>query len=113
MVKIIQGEKKDIPVTLFEADDQGRITGFKDLTGLSAAEACFKNSDGTLLTLTLGSGITVADVDGKLDLVLTDTESDALAVIDQETLEIKLDYGGGDVDKVQIERAYSVIRKFC
>lgn len=115
MVQIIRGERKTISVQIYTSDCDS-ITGFKNLAAVNNVSACFRNEDGTLLELTSdpAAGVTIIDAaTGKIEIEISAAQSDLLALVKNETLEITLDFGSGNIDKVQIKNAYSVLASLC
>jgi len=115
LIKIIQGADINFLIRVTDENTGDPI----DLTNVSAASICFLNSDNTNLTLSLtptanGSVITKESPVqiGKLKVKLDDLDTDLLALVDNETMELSLVYSGDNL-KLQFPRAYSVIKKIC
>lgn len=88
-VKVVQGEDKIIDLKI--RDENGDPY---DLTGYSAIEAKFKNTDGTLLTLAVGTGVTVVSaILGRIQLSLTDLQTAELKAGDFMDFEVKITIG--------------------
>lgn len=108
-VEIIQGGAATLDVTL--RDELGDPFS---LVGASAVQTCFKRSDGTSLSLSLGSGVSIVNaLLGKLQVALTAAQTALLQVVEYETLELTITLAGPDPIKVQIDSAYSVKLAKC
>jgi len=114
MVNIIQGSKGQITVRLYQGAN-GVIGDPIDLTGITEIESCFDNADGTELSLletTGGIVILGSPLLGKIQLVFTSAQTALLAIVEHETLELKLTYAG-DPQKILVKDAYAVVSSRC
>lgn len=109
MIDIIQGEDKDIFVRVTDSNGDPL-----DITSHTEIEACFKNADQSILSLTLGLGTTKESPFeiGKIKITLTAAQTLLLEVGKGVTLEIALTLAG-KISKLQISKAYNVIAKVC
>ncbi len=87
---IIKGEDRELTLLITD-EKQDKV----DLTGLTAASALLKNQDGTTLTKSLGAGSIeiVSATNGKLKLILSDTETGLLKKGELQTFSLRLDWG--------------------
>lgn len=108
-VQIITGEDKIINIRLVSLSSGDPY----DLSATSALSTCFLNADGSELSLSLGSGVTIVTAAaGKLSITLTSAETALLATLSDQTLELSITQNGL-VTKTQIPNAYSVIDGLC
>jgi hypothetical protein len=106
MVTIIKGEDKDLVIRLTKQSNGEPF----DITSISAATVKFKNTDGTDLTLTLSDGVEITGDGklGKLTASISAAESALLLGVLNKTLEVSFTLNA-KVNKVQIDRAYSIV----
>lgn len=87
---IIRGEDKTLIIRLFESDRSPH-----DLTDITGVTFRMKKTDGTALSKTLSTGVSITGsrLLGKLTVVLTDTETTGLKMDPRATIELFLDRG--------------------
>ena len=106
-IEINRGEDKTISLRIRDS-----VNDPIDLTTLSAATATFKGETSDV-SVTLGSGITVENaVLGKIQVVLTETQSALLKVGNNQDFSICLEFGA-DIKKKKLPRAINVIDPDC
>lgn len=87
---IIKGEDREL--TLFVSDSDGNKI---DLSSLTGAEARLKKQDNSFLSKVLGVGSIeiVSAPNGKLKLIINDTETATLKEGELQTFSLRLDFG--------------------
>ncbi len=110
MIDIIQEERQPFTIQI-----RSNLTNDPyDLTGNSDIKVCFKTASGVTELTKSGARITVEDAKlGIISGALTQAETDAMPVENNGLIEIQLDFGGGDVRKVQVTNAFVVREKAC
>ena len=112
MIQVIQGERQE-----FTIDLTSEKTGNKfDLTGFSEIKVCFKA--GTTIIEKLESVpadnvSVVSAINGQISAELSVADTDAMTAANDGAIEIEIDFGGGDIKKVQILSAFNVVNKIC
>lgn len=109
--KIIPGGRGELIVRLVNAKTGDPY----DLTGCTALTTCFLKDDGTELSLSLGSGITIVNaLFGKIQIVLTAAQTMLLRPLTSGNLELAVTIPAyADPIKVQIPDAYEVPQGEC
>lgn len=88
-ITIIQGE--DRTINLYVTDKSEKPF---DLTGLTGAELRIVKTDGTALSKTLGSGLTlISATAGHITAVLTDADTALVKVGERQSFDLVLDFG--------------------
>lgn len=88
-VTVIQGEDRTLNLYVTDKNDKPF-----DLTGLTAAELRIVKTDGTALTKTIGSGLTLVSAGaGHISAVLTDADTALIKSGDKQTFDLVLDFG--------------------
>lgn len=106
---IKQGGKAVISVKLRDLNDDP-----VPLAQFTAISTCFRNYDGTDLSVDLTAGIAI-DGDpllGKLLITLTAAQTTLLYPVDDATMQLSLTTTG-DPEKIDIVNAYSVLATLC
>jgi hypothetical protein len=115
MQKIIQGGKFEIIVRIMKKVND--IIGDPvDLTNMTEISVCFPKIDGTEFTAKLSTHeieVVGSPLLGKIKIKGTAAVSATLLETDESLMEITLTEGSADPVKVQIPRAYFVVRSEC
>jgi len=111
MITIIQGEDKKFAISLNLEDGSPY-----DLSNVTEAKVCMKNTDGTSLELTISGG-SISFVDnnplkGKLLISIDDSESSLLKKGKNLDLETEL-LDGGDINIIQHIKSLNVLARIC
>lgn len=111
MLDIIQGEKQPFEFNLTSKKSGGPF----DLTGNIEIEVCFKSGTTivtkkkTLSEITVVGSPELGQISGDLEVA----DTDSLPSTENGDVEIKIDFGGGDIKKAQILGAFKVTEKIC
>ena len=111
MIEVIQGEKQPFTISL-----RSKSTGDAfDLTGFNEITVCFKAGSTTIEKTESAGEVSVVGADDKgkiqVDLKVADTTSFAKTTDGQ--IEVSVDFGSGDIRKLQILDAFHVVEKIC
>lgn len=88
-IRVVQGEDKTIDLKIRDSDNDPF-----DLTGYTTIVAKFKNTDGSLLSLAVGTGVTVLSaVLGRLQLNLSDAQTALLKAGEFLDFELQITIG--------------------
>ncbi len=113
MIEVIQGEQQFYSIDLVKSSNKRPV----DLTGISEISVCFNTKD-TVTTHTLGAAeieIVGSPLLGQIQATpgLLIAETTAMIESDDGIVEVVLDYGGGNVQRIQIENSLSVKASKC
>jgi hypothetical protein len=108
-VQIVKGSYKEIIVRLKNSDGDPI-----DLSSATEIEACFPAADGSevMLSLTDTTITLMSGVLGKFKLILSSVNSALLLAATNRTLEVSYTIGG-NITKIQLPLAYSVVESLC
>lgn len=107
VVTIIRGEDKQFTLGLRKKSDP---TEPQPLTGITAASLKLEKEDGTVLELTLASGLVVtSELGGKIAVTVTDAQSQVLKPEEKQDFELTYDVGSTRT-KVQFLDALTVLK---
>ena len=113
MIEIIQGEQQFYSIDLVVQSTKRPV----DLTGTTEISVCFNTKD-VVTTHTLGASeieIVGSPVLGQIQSTpgLTVARTEAMLVSDDGIVEVVLDYGSGDIQRIQIENGLIVKPSKC
>lgn len=111
MLEIIQGEQQPYSITINKKKD-GKITGPLDLTGNVEIKVLFKIGATIITKLKTTSQVTVVSaILGQISGNLLIADTDLMTAGTDGVVEIHVDYGSGNVKKLQILNAFKVFAK--
>ena len=110
MIKIIQGEQQPFTIDLKSAETGKPF----DLTGYSEITVCFK-AGSSLVSKDTSSGVSVVGdpMLGQISGTLEVADTSSLTSTASGSIEVTIDFGGGNIKKTQILNEFSVSQTLC
>lgn len=109
-IKIIQGSASSFIVQINNIKTGNPLS----LAGVTALSSCFMKTDGTDLTLSLGSGLTIlSEPLGQITVALTSAQTALIATTMTGVFQISIIFGSSDPIILQYPEAYQVVQSVC
>ena len=106
-IEIFRGEALTLELDIFKPDLR-----VQKLTAITEITASFINEDGTVLTKTVGVGITIVDAEaGQIKVDLTAVDTAAFKVEIGQSFGVYIEFSNGDKRNVEFERSLTVKKR--